>query len=308
MEENNKLAFLDVLVEKKDDQVVTSIFRKKTFTGLYQRWDSFSPEQIKINLIHMLVHRALRICTKSKLEEELGKIRNILLSNGYPSEIIDRNIKQKMARYGVAQQFGPKKCPVYLKLPYLGEKSKVFADHARRAVKKTFNAVTLRTVYSTKRILPTSCKDVLPINQTNNVIYKFTCKHCECAYIGRTTQRLGDRIAQHVPKVFRLKKNNDQNNSNGSSYNLRNKKPVSYIYCKVPTYVDSAIGIHLLENPSCAQMYTDADFTILARSRNNYHLNILEAIFINSMKPELCRQKTFVYYCKLFPNHYKFES
>ena len=310
MEENNRLPFLDVLVEKKDDYFTTSIFRKKTFTGLYQRWDAFSPEQVKINLIHMLVHRAVSICTKSMLEEELGKIREILLNNGYPSDIVDKNIRLKLSKYGEAQQFTPKKCPVYLKLPYLGDKAKLYADHVRKAVKKTFNAVTLRTVFSTKSIFPASRKDVLPIHQNSNVIYKFTCKHCDCAYIGRTTQRLGDRIAQHIPKAFRqVKKNNDHLSSkSSSSYNLRKRKPVSYVYCNLPTYVDSAVGIHLLENPACAQMYSDEDFTILSRARSKYHLNILEAMFINSMKPELCRQKTFVYYCKLFPNHYKFKS
>ena len=33
MEEDNKLSFLDVLVEKQDMMIVTSVFRKKTFSG-----------------------------------------------------------------------------------------------------------------------------------------------------------------------------------------------------------------------------------------------------------------------------------
>ena len=306
MEEDNKLSFLDVLVEKQDMMIVTSVFRKKTFTGQYQRWDSFSPERIKINLIHMLVHRAMNICSKSKLNGELDNIRQILLKNGYPAGVIDENIREKMIKYSQGKQFGPKKCPTYLKLPYLGERSAKITSFVRKVVNKTFPSVTLRTVFSSKAMLSTNHKDVLPIHQRNNVIYKFQCKHCECAYIGRTTQRLGDRISQHVPKSLRNLKKTPQDDHT-SCYNLRRRKPVSYVDFYTPSYVESAIGMHLLENPSCAEVYEDFDFKILSQSRSSYQLNILEAMYINSMKPELCRQKKFVYYCRLFANHYKFD-
>ena len=62
----------------------TSVYRIPTFTGQYLRWESFSPTKQKTNLISILVHRALMICTKSKLNEEIKHIKNILLDNGYP--------------------------------------------------------------------------------------------------------------------------------------------------------------------------------------------------------------------------------
>ena len=136
MEENDKLPFLDVLVKKTGSCILTSVFRKKTFTGLYQRWDSFSPERIKLNLIHMLVHRAVQICSKNLLEEELSKIRQILLDNGYPKNVIEENIREKLVKLGEAKQYGPKKCPVYLTLPYLGERSIKIANFLRNSVKK----------------------------------------------------------------------------------------------------------------------------------------------------------------------------
>ena len=37
------LPFLDVLVEKNDCHIITSIYRKQTFTGQYVRWNSFKP-------------------------------------------------------------------------------------------------------------------------------------------------------------------------------------------------------------------------------------------------------------------------
>ena len=34
------------------------------------------------------------------------------------------------------------------------------------------------------------------------VIYEYVC-HCDSRYVGRTTQRLQERIKQHVPKAIR---------------------------------------------------------------------------------------------------------
>ena len=50
--------------------------------------------------------------------------------------------------------------------------------------------------------LPSTNKDVLPALQNSNVIYQFSC-HCDSRYVGRTSQKLQDRIKQHVPKSIR---------------------------------------------------------------------------------------------------------
>ena len=62
---------------------------------------------------------------------------------------------------------------------------------------------------------------------------------------------------------------------------------------------ESAIGQHLLDNPVCASHYNDDKFSILARGRSLFHLSALEATFIKSLKPILCKQKDFVYSLKL---------
>ena len=65
---NRTLPFIDVLVEKNDHEFVTSIYRKPTFTGQYIRWNSFCPMKPKTNLISILVHRTLVICSKSTFQ------------------------------------------------------------------------------------------------------------------------------------------------------------------------------------------------------------------------------------------------
>ena len=57
----------------------------------------------------------------------------------------------------------------------------------------------------------------------------------------------------------------------------------------------SAIGQHLLQNPACAREYNDNKFSILARGHTSFHLFTLEATYMKASKPNLCKQKEFLY-------------
>ena len=59
------------------------------------------------------------IYTKSKLNEEIKHIKNILLDNGYPELIIDSNISKKIAQFSMPKLYGHEKCPVYLRVPWI---------------------------------------------------------------------------------------------------------------------------------------------------------------------------------------------
>ena len=47
-------------IEQKDNKLLTSIYRKPTFTGLLSKYDSFAPILYKKNLISTLVFRAFK--------------------------------------------------------------------------------------------------------------------------------------------------------------------------------------------------------------------------------------------------------
>ena len=120
-EKGKCLSFLDVYVERIDIGFETSVYRKPTFTGQYLRWASFSPLKRKISLISTLVHRALMICTKRRLNGEIEQIKTILLGNGYPKNVINTQITKKIAQFFTLKRFGPEKCPVYLRVPWIGK-------------------------------------------------------------------------------------------------------------------------------------------------------------------------------------------
>ena len=49
--------------------------------------------------------------------------KKILLDNGHPKNIINTQITKKIAQFSTLKRFGPEKCPVYLRVPWIGKPS-----------------------------------------------------------------------------------------------------------------------------------------------------------------------------------------
>ena len=284
---NLAFPFLDVLVEKSPSKFITSIYMKLTFTGQYLRWNSFNPQKRKTNLILMLTHRALALCCPEKLPSELDKITFILQTNGYPEHVIKSFMAKKMKQFQALPKFGPEKCPVYLRIPWLGSVSTRFENQVKSAVEQCFSTVEPRVVYSTNELLSATSKDVLPALQKSNVIYQFSW-HRDSRCVGRTSQRLQDRIKQHVPKSI-----HSCSSSQKRLLPARRCKSSSQTNTQSSAF-DSVIGLHLFQNPVCAQQHEDSTFCILAQGCSPFHLPALEATFIKASNPAICRQKEFV--------------
>ena len=118
--------------------------------------------------------------------------------------MINSSIRNKIARFNLEPEEGPQKCPVYLRLPWIGKISLKFESQIKSAVQKRYGAVDPRVLFSTRKLLPAIHKDTLPSTHQSMVVYQYVCR-CDCRYVGRTSQRLHDRIAQHIPKSIRNK-------------------------------------------------------------------------------------------------------
>ena len=181
-----------------------------------------------------LVHRALFICSSSKLQAELEKIRSSLVANGYPNHIITSTFSKKIQQFNQSSQHGPKKYPVYLHLQWLGNVSTKFEKQITTAIQRCYFAV-----FTTRPFLPRTKKDLLLAHHHNNVIYQFLC-HCHSRFVGRTSQRLQERIKQHVSRSI---KNHHSSQDLSNLSRACKKNSTSQV-----TAHDSAIGQHLLEN------------------------------------------------------------
>ena len=129
MENNDSIPFLDVLITRLEDMTVsTSIYRKDTFSGLLMQYDSFLPPSFKRNLISGLIYRAWKICSSEDLfQQELIKLKKLLIANGFPLGLINRQIKLFLHKQETSEtkstHIGPEKRVIFLSLPFCGENS-----------------------------------------------------------------------------------------------------------------------------------------------------------------------------------------
>ena len=114
-------------------------------------------------------------------------------------------------------------------------------------------------------LLSATNKGVLPVLQKNNIIYQFSC-HCDSRNVGRSSQKLQNRIKQNIPKFI-------------SSCFIFQKRLLPARRCNSFTETntqylpsDLAIGIHLFQNPVCAQHYDDSRSSTLAQCRLSFHV------------------------------------
>ena len=93
----------------------------------------------------------------------------------------------------------PSKCPVYVRLPWIGSPSQLIDDKISSSVTHCYNAAMVWTIFTTRAEFRSIHKDVLPIFQQSNLIYKLhSC--CNTTYIGCTSRCLEVIVKQHVPR------------------------------------------------------------------------------------------------------------
>ena len=263
-EQGCSLPFLDVKVSRTDDGIIMSMYRKLTFTGRYTPWDSFSATSYKINLVRSLTNRVLRICSPSVIDEELKTPRTILSKNGYPGYIL---AKLRVARDPPGRRIGARLCPLVLQVLWLGKRTDELVRKANNVIRLAYFAGAVRPVYRTTRAFSLP-KDHLPTLSQSNLIYLYECRNCGKRYIGRTEQRLADRIDQHVPKHI-ITEPEPGKKTRGRPPKERSNPAEGY---------DSAIACHLAANKPYSRRCEVGDFSVLTRARTKNHLNVLEAV------------------------------
>ena len=83
LESNDQLPFLDINVTRGNNQFLTGIFRKKTFTGLGTNFYSFCPMNFKFNACKTLLSRAYNLCSNwVKFHEEVSFLNYFINQHG----------------------------------------------------------------------------------------------------------------------------------------------------------------------------------------------------------------------------------
>ena len=147
---------------------------------------------------------------------------------------------------------------MYLKLPWICNASSKFENQIGKAITFCFNAVNPVWFTALELCYHLLKRIVFLLLKKSCVDYEFLCRS-EARHVGRTMQRLADRIKQHVPTSIRKKRNTVREQTPGLWKNNNSK-----INC------EPSIGQHPLTNPECAKTYTDDNFRIIGQARSPF--------------------------------------
>ena len=114
---DSRLTFLDI-------KFVNNLYQKKTRSGVYTRFYSFTPKTYKTGLIKSLLFRCFNLCLDLvKIHHEINILKGILYKNSYPCGFVDKCVKEfsdRLLTWKVVLSKVPKKGLMIVR-PYLGK-------------------------------------------------------------------------------------------------------------------------------------------------------------------------------------------
>ena len=165
-----------------------------------------------------------------------------------------------ITKFIAPKEEGRPQCPVYLKLPWIGNTSLKFQKQIKTMV-NSCNRFTEFRIFFIKSILPVIHKDaVLSLEQSN---VEYVCR----SYFGRTFQRPLDRIKLHVPnhldKVEKRKASINTKMQDNSFSPPNCDLAIGQIYLKIKTRTPLFLWLSIL--------------SVVATAKSSIHLGTLEA-------------------------------
>ena len=272
-EDKNTLPFLDTNVIRDDDNFLTSVYRKKTFSGVYTNYNSFLPEIYKFNFISTLLFRAYKIASSwSLIHEEIEKQKDIMIRNSYPEKVLDSIIKRflfKRWSNNKNQHSQQTRKTIQLIAPFLGSASRKIEKTLKNVIERNNTDLKTQIIYRAASRLSSlfRFKDQIPSYLHSRVVYHYKCSGCNSTYIGKTRRHTKTRFAEHL----------------GISP-LTGKR--------ITVHNETHIHTHNNEcNCNCRASYKD--FTILCKdsSKSDYILRTKESLYIRLQRSKINGQK-----------------
>ena len=134
--------------------MLTSIFRKAAFSGVFTNFNSFLPVTYNFGLVYTLLLRCFQIrSTYEKFHEEIVLLKDIFKSNEYPKAFIDKCIKNFLNKLFVSKKIvhTAEKKQVLIVLPFLGPLSFEIRSRLQKYLKSYIPYCSLKVVYQSKK-------------------------------------------------------------------------------------------------------------------------------------------------------------
>ena len=203
-EENNKLPFLDLLLEKNNENKLDiSIYRKPTYTGLGTNFLSACFEEYKTNTITTFLHRAFSLTSNfQSFHIEVEFLRRFFKENGFTDNLFFKYLRRFLNnKYDNREKKqGPEKQTIFVKFPFI---SRGMNTTLKREIKELLNKhlpqLTLKiAIYNNYKIKSFfKIKEQLPRSLSSSTVYLFTCSKCSLEYVGSTIKNLTLRVDEH---------------------------------------------------------------------------------------------------------------
>ena len=281
-EVDNKLAFLDVLVSREESRLITSLYRKPTFSGLYTNFNSFISEKYKTGLIFCLLFRIFTLTVDwAKFHDEVKFLSDIFRKKQYPQHFFDRCTKifiNKKLNPDTSEKVEKQK--LMISLPFVGKYSndlkKKLSGLASSHLKSQFK---ITVVWSSSRTLRSffTFKDRLPMHLRSKILYRFKCDGCNSIYVGKSKRHFLVRASEHL----------------GVSY--RTGKALTYN----PKYSNNTAVLDHINQPNQCSGTIDS-FEIIGGAKNDFFLKIKESLLIKKIKPSLLNKNSYSVPLQLF--------
>ena len=207
MEEENKLAFLDMMVIRNtNDAINTTVYQKPPNPDIYINWHSHSLLQWKKTTANVLIQRAIKICSDKKFfDEELDIIKhNLCEVQNYPRKfvqnIIDYNLHK---RNSIAPNLneGNNSKAIFINCKYAGQKGEQLISKMKKIVRNSLkDGVKPKVVYNSAKLTQYfNVKDPVPQKYKSGLVYNCTCPQIDCneSYICETERRFEECIIDH---------------------------------------------------------------------------------------------------------------
>ena len=273
----NKLPFLDVLIQHQNDEFITSVYIKPSNKEFCLNGNSECSETFLNSTITSYVNRAYTHCSNiDNRKAEIKRVSKLLLNNNYKQAEIDKIIHHKEMQHNnnnvnnnVAESNTNNVIIYYRNI--MSTAYKKDEKIMRRIIKNNVrivdnnNALKFRIYYKNKKTSSLILKNnnntvMLPELKRSHLVYSFKCNIGECEhhnseYIGETETDLSRRLTMHK--------------QNG------------------------AIKDHLkdIHNVGITRQILENNTKIIHYSHNHLELMISEAILIDKFKPIINTQK-----------------
>lgn len=192
-ENDCSVPFLDTrVIRTQENKIILDWYQKPTASGRFLNYFSNHPQNQKYNTVIAMKNRVTHISDEMFLQNNLKKLFDIFVNNGYPKHILKRLIYNSNIYDGPTEDSNQSEIR-FKKLPFIknitNSITTLFKDFSNIKIAK-YNTVKSYNLFS-------KVKDKTPTLYNNNVVYELPCLNCQGCYVGQTAQWLKQRVTQH---------------------------------------------------------------------------------------------------------------